>query len=221
LVKHDRVGARAAVLTMGGVLALAGLVAVAAPGERGLAWLMLYTIPSHAFISPFPHEPVLLYYSKIYSPWACATASMLGCLAAAVLDYAFVLPLIHHPRIRRRYERARLYQRLLALFRRQPFWALVVAGLTPIPFYPIKFLSLASDYPLRSYLAALVVGRFPRYLALAWFGYVVQPPNWSLVLLALLFLVLGANEERRERRREAAARGVEEVSDRHGAEPGA
>lgn len=204
-MKHKRADLRTALSTLAVVLVLAILVLAIAPGQRGAAWLMLYTIPSHVFISPFPHEPILLYYSKVLPPWLCAVASMIGCLAAGVLDYALVHPLVHHPRVRPRYEGARLYQRLTSLFGRQPFGALVVAGISPIPFYPIKFLSLAADYPRNRYLAALVVGRLPRYYALAWFGYVVRPPNWSLVVLALLFLAMAVNEERLERRREREA----------------
>jgi ribonucleoside-triphosphate reductase len=189
-------GGRTAILSLAGVHALAALVLVAAPQKRGLVWLMLYTIPSHVFVSPFPHEPVLLYYSKLFSPLECAAASMMGCLVAGVLDYALVRPLVQHPRIRARYEGSPLYHRLLAFFRRWPFSTLVLTGLSPIPFSSVKFLSLASDYQQRRYLGALVVGRFPRYLALAYLGYSLRPPDWSLVLLALLFLLVALVQQR-------------------------
>jgi ribonucleoside-triphosphate reductase len=62
--------------------------------------------------------------------------------------------------------------------------------LTPLPFYPIKFLSISDGYPLKRYLTALVVGRTPRYYLIAYVGYVLNLPNWSLVTLALLILIV-------------------------------
>ena len=75
-------------------------------------------------------------------------------------------------------------------FRKSPFWALAVVGLTPLPFYPIKFLSLSDGYPMKRYLAALVVGRTPRYYLIAYLGQVLDLPNWSLVTLALVILIV-------------------------------
>jgi uncharacterized membrane protein YdjX (TVP38/TMEM64 family) len=62
-----------------------------------------------------------------------------------------------------------------------------VAGFTPIPFFPFKFLSFSIHYPLKKYLAALVVARYPRYFLLAWLGAVTDIPNW---LLFAAFLVV-------------------------------
>jgi ribonucleoside-triphosphate reductase len=173
------------------------------PAERGLLWLALYTIPSHMFISPFSHEPVLLYFAKYHSAILCAVASLVGCLIAGVWDYWLFIPLMHHPKIRAKYANFSLYQRSVALFRKTPFGALVLVGLTPIPFYPIKFLSFGEKYPLKRYLLALVVGRTPRYWAIAYLGHMLKLPNWSLIVLALALLLVtvvkGRMDERKKR----------------------
>jgi membrane protein YqaA with SNARE-associated domain len=160
------------------------------PEQRGLVWLGLYTIPSHMFVSPFPHEPALLYYAKSHPAIWCAVASLVGCLVAGMWDYWLFIPLIHHPRVRAKYVNTGLYKRSVDFFRKWPFWALVIVGLTPIPFYPIKFLSIADGYPMERYLGALAVGRAPRYYAIAYLGYVLKLPNWSLVALALGLLAI-------------------------------
>ncbi len=160
------------------------------PDRRGLVWLGIYTIPSHMFISPFPHEPALLYYSKFYPALGCAIASIIGAIIAGFWDYALFTPLIHHPRVRSKYEQVGLYRVSVNFFRKSPFWALVVVGLTPLPFYPMKFLSISDGYPMKRYLAALVVGRTPRYYLIAYLGYVLNLPNWSLVTLGLVVLVV-------------------------------
>jgi membrane protein YqaA with SNARE-associated domain len=177
------------------------------PHYRGALWLALYTIPSHMFVSPFSHEPVLLYFSKSYGATVCALASTAGCVVAGMWDYWLFVPLMHHPRVRSRYADIGFYQKSVRLFRKSPFWALVVAGTTPIPFYPIKFLSITDGYPLKKYLLALVVGRTPRYWAIAYLGYVFRFPNWTLVLLALAILVFTLIQARREtiKKRSAAA----------------
>jgi membrane protein YqaA with SNARE-associated domain len=75
-------------------------------------------------------------------------------------------------------------------FLKYPFATLVVAGFTPIPFFPFKFLSFSIHYPLKKYLSALVVARYPRYFLLAWLGAVTDIPNWLLFAAFLLVINL-------------------------------
>lgn len=184
-------------------LVVAGIVIAywALPDRRGLVLLGAYTIPSHMFVSPFPHEPMLLYYAKFNPAWECALVSMMGCLVAGFWDYWLFVPLVHHQRVRSKYVNTGLYKRFIGLFRISPFFALVIVGLTPIPFYPVKFLSISDGYPLKRYLAALVVGRGPRYYVLAYLGYVLKLPNWSLVALALVLLGITVYQNRRRNNR--------------------
>lgn len=173
------------------------------PSYRGLLWLTLYTIPSHMFISPLPHEPVLLYFAKVHGATLCTEASTVGCLLAGMWDYWLFVPLMHHPRVRAKYADVGLYRRSVRWFRKSPFWALVVLGATPLPFYPIKFLSITDHYPMRKYLLALFVGRAPRYWVIAYLGYTLRLPNWSLALLALAIFIVTVIQTHREEKRKA------------------
>ncbi len=155
---------------------------------RELILFGLYSTFSHFLISFFPHEPALLYYAKFYSPLSIALVSTIGCCLAGLFDYWFLLPIVSHRSIRSKFERSRIFNRLITLFHKAPFWSLVVAGFSPIPFYPFKFMSITGGYPLWKYEAALIVGRTPRYFLLAWFGNVIQLPNWLILLLALLLI---------------------------------
>ena len=178
---------------------------LAAPGEYlGVVLMGLYTVPSHSFVSPFAHEPVLLYFARDHGAWALAAASTWGALVAALIDYRFARPLLHHPRVRPRYENAKLYRRSIHWFGKAPFFTLVVAGFTPIPFYPFKFLALAGHYPLGRYMLALAVGRTPRYGSLAYLGYVLQPPTWVLAVFMAVLLGLAVRQIARERSRSIA-----------------
>ncbi|MDH3217565.1 MAG: VTT domain-containing protein [Candidatus Krumholzibacteria bacterium] len=188
-------------LSLALVLVMGAVLLAALPEARGLVLLGLYTIPSHMFVSPFSHEPLLLYYAKFYPAWGCALASIIGCLVAAVWDYWLFVPLVHKPRLRSKYVTNVLYRKSVHLFRKSPFVTLVVAGLTPVPFYPVKFLSIADGYPLKRYLLALIVGRTPRYYVLAYLGYVLKLPNWSLIVLALVILVIALYQNRSQKAR--------------------
>ena len=167
------------------------------PEYRGVLWLGLYTI------TPLPQEPLLLFTAKSYGATLCALASLAGCLVAGVLDYRILFPIMHHPSVRPRYANVRLYQKLVKLFRKSPFWTVAVAGATPLPFYPVKFLSICDRYPLRRYLAALGLGRAPRYWGIAYLGEVFRFPNWSLAALAGVLLALSLVQALRERRKES------------------
>ena len=173
----------------------AGLTAIATfvflhvfPQDLELVVFGLYSIPSHMLISIFPHEPALLYAAKFYPELAVATAGIIGCMLAGVFDYCLLGWLFNHRIVRPKFENTRLYRATLAFFQKAPFWMLVVAGLTPIPFYPVKLISIASNYPLWRYEAALLVGRFPRFWLLAWLGYIIQVPNSILIALGLLIV---------------------------------
>jgi membrane protein YqaA with SNARE-associated domain len=149
-------------------------------------YLAFYSIPANAAISFFPHEPVLIYFGKFANLWLAAAAATVGTVVAGVMDHTVFVPLLNHRTVIA-YKDKKLYRRSIDYFLKYPFATLVVAGFTPIPFFPFKFLSFSIHYPLKKYLAALVVARYPRYLLLAWLGAVTNIPNW---LLFAAFLVV-------------------------------
>jgi membrane protein YqaA with SNARE-associated domain len=168
------------------------------PGKNSLLLFGMYTIPSHILISPFPHEPMLLWVAKFEPPWTVAIMGTIGACLAGLFDYGLLVPLFSHYAVRSRYEGSGLYLRSLRFFKRFPFGFLVVAGFSPLPFFPFKFISIAGGYPLWKYQTALVVGRTPRYYLLAWLGKEFHFPDWLLVFLALiLFISATANIFRR------------------------
>lgn len=143
-------------------------------------YLAFYSIPANTAISLFPHEPVLIYFGTLGRVWPAALVATAGTVVAGYLDHTVFVPLLNHEKIIA-YKEKELYRRGIRYFQRWPFATLVVTGFTPIPFWPFKVLSFSVHYPLRKYLLALVVARFPRYLLLAWIGTVLEIPNWLLI----------------------------------------
>jgi len=208
---YDRLGAR--VWIAGAIMLLVGLVTTYLIlqdfSSESYIYLAFYAIPANAAISVFPHEPVLIYFGQFANLWLAALAATVGTIAAGYLDHTVFVPVLNHKTLVSYKDRV-LYRRAIDYFLRYPFATLIVAGFTPIPFFPFKFLSFSIHYPLRKYLAALVIARYPRYFLLPLLGKVVHIPNWILfgafLLVINLYLVkavpavLGRIRERKARR---------------------
>lgn len=169
---------------------ISGAVLKWAPTYKGLVWLYVYSIPSHVYISVLPHEPVLLYIGKLYNIVLVVVAAGLGTAVAGFIDYETLGFALKHRSIKNLYHNKGFYRKAVELFYKAPFWVIVVAAFTPIPYYPIKLLSIASDYPEGKYLCALTVGRVPRYFLLAYAGLALNIPNWILMALFVAMLIM-------------------------------
>jgi membrane protein YqaA with SNARE-associated domain len=129
-------------------------------------------------------------YGKTVNLWLLASAATMGTLAAAFLDYKFFATLLNLS-YSKKYKSNSAYKKAHYWFYKAPFISLLVAGFTPIPFYIFKFMALSSRYPLRKYMLAVALGRFPRYCLLAFLGFTLQIPNWIiLVAFAGMFLLV-------------------------------
>jgi membrane protein YqaA with SNARE-associated domain len=159
-----------------------------APVERPpVLLLFVYAFVSNVALAVVPHEPVVIWYGARLGIWPTAAVATAGTLVASWLDYA-----LFGSFIARRAERggAAWLRRTRAGFARAPFAIVALSGLTPLPFWPFKALAFAARYPLPRYLAAVGVGRFPRYILLAWLGTaLVLPPAVLWALFITLFLL--------------------------------
>ena len=152
-------------------------------------YLLFYAIPANSAVSVFPHEPVVIYFGSNGNVWYTAVAASIGTLIAGFLDHSVFVPVMNLQSLAG-YKDKGWYQKIARLFMRYPFLVIVVTGFTPIPFFPFKFLAFSVHYPLWKYLAALLTGRFPRYVMLAWVGSLFDIPTW--VLFAFFGLVIAA-----------------------------
>ena len=188
---YDRLGAP--VWILGGVMVAIGLVTTYLILQdfrsESYIYLALYSIPANTAISFFPHEPVLVYFGKFANLWLAALAATIGTVVAGVMDHTVFTPVLNHRAVVS-YKEKKTYRRTIDYFVRYPFATLVIAGFTPIPFFPFKFLSFSIHYPMRKYITALVMARFPRYFLLAWLGAVTNIPNWILFVAFLVVINL-------------------------------
>lgn len=174
------------VWVMGGIMLALALVALVLMlqdfSTSSYLYLAFYAVPANSAISVFPHEPVVIWYGSVGNIWWTAAAASAGTLVAGFLDHSVFVPVMNLKGLTG-YKEKGWYQKAARLFSRYPFAVIVVAGFTPIPFFPFKFLSFSLHYPLSRYLSALLIGRFPRYVLLAWIGHAINIPTWLLVAI--------------------------------------
>lgn len=159
--------------------------------SKNLWVLFFYSFPSEFLIATVPHEPAFLYFGKFYSPLTVALVSIPSTLLTEMLNYS-VFKYIADLKIFRKLREKKTVQKTIKFFNKAPFLTIWVAGVTPIPFYPIRFLVVLAHYPIMKYILAVFLSRFPRFLFLAYLGFKIQIPDYLLAALFVL-LILAAN----------------------------
>lgn len=153
----------------------------------GALLLFVYAFVSTAAVALMPHEPVVIWYGSHLGVWRTALVATAGTATASAVDHRLFGPWLG--RVSRRPElTGGGFGWIRRWFLRAPFAVLALSGLTPLPALPFKVAALTERYPLAHYVAATVVGRFPRYVLLAWLGFALSLPNWVYLVLAILFL---------------------------------
>lgn len=152
--------------------------------------LFFYSFPSEFLVGLVPHEPILIAFGETYSPWVVALVSVVGTVMAEGLNYSFFGLFYGIPSIREVFERESV-KKIADLFSKMPFSAILFAGFTPVPFFPLRFLVVITGYPVWKYLLAVFLSRGPRFYLLALFGAFFEVPALLLIglFLGIFFLV--------------------------------
>ena len=157
--------------------------------SKSLWVLFFYSFPSEFLIATVPHEPALLYFGKFYTPLTVALVAIPSTLLTEMLNYStfkYVADLKIFTNLRDK----KALKKTIRFFNKAPFLALWVAGITPIPFYPLRFLVVLAKYPLPRYILAIFLSRFPRFIILAYVGYKIQIPDYILVALFVILIAI-------------------------------
>ncbi len=156
--------------------------------SKNLWVLFLYSFPCQFLIAVVPHEPVFLFFSKFYAPVTVTLVSVSGTLVTELLNYS-AFNYVADFKTFRKIRYSGFVKKLLDIFNRAPFLALWIAGFTPVPFYPFRFLVVLAKYPIYKYILAVLLSRTPRFYLLALLGHALKIPNTLLLLLFILLLV--------------------------------
>jgi len=159
--------------------------------SKNLWVLFIYSFPSQFLIPVVPHEPVLLYFGKFYSPLTVALVDIAGTVLTEALNYSVFNFIVDTSFFQKMHHRKSV-TKVVELFNRAPFVALFVAGLTPVPFYPFRFLVVMAHYPIWKYLLAVFLSRTPRFYVLALLGQAIKIPDY-LIIAIFIILIVSAN----------------------------
>jgi len=154
--------------------------------SKNLWVLFFYSFPSNFFISVLPHEPMILYFSKLNPPLIIALVCIAGVLPTEIINYS-VIKFVADLRLFKKARQSKIVNRVMKLFNKAPFTALFVAGLSPIPFYPFRFLVVLTHYPRIKYALAVFLSRTPRYFIIGLIGFTFKIPDYLLLICLLFF----------------------------------
>jgi len=158
--------------------------------NKSLWVLFFYCFPSEFLVSFVPHEPIILYFSKFYTPATVALISIAGTVLAEALDYSAIYLIREHKFISKA-RKSSWAEKIIRLFRKAPGAALWLAAFFPVPFYPFRFLVVMADYPLWKYLLIIFTARLPKFFLLALLGKALKIPDiW--ILIFFIFLLVSA-----------------------------
>jgi len=171
-----------------GIAAILGIpIIMAFPRAIPLVWLAVLSIPANSPLSPIipaAFEPLIMEAAKYEKAIWVTLVALCAYMYMEYLNwhaYAWVLSRKALKGLREH----RLIQRSLKFFAYSPFWTVIVFAFTPMPFWAIRTLAILDGYPIRAFMAATAIGRFPRLLAYAWLGSIFRIP--TLVLVGVIF----------------------------------
>lgn len=149
-------------------------------GLVGFFCLTLFLSGPTTVVVPAAFEPLLMVTGRVYPPLLVALVAVAGNLYMDYINYHLFGAAIRHPRLEKAKD-SRLVQRMLALFQRVPFFAVWLCAWSPIPYWIVSTLAPLSRYPMRRYLFATFLGRFPRVWFFASLGLLVPLSSQLLV----------------------------------------
>lgn len=187
------------VLRGSGLLALIGIAVlqIAPASVVGLVGFLVVTIwvngPLGVFL-PATYEPILMLFGRLYPPVLVGVAGIAGTLYIEFLNYYLYQRILDSDLLRGLRESV-VVRRVVPLFRRAPFFTVWLCSWSPLPYWAVRVLGPLAEYPVRRYLLATFLGRFPRLWFFAALGAVPIPTHWlvaitlgAVVLAVLAFL---------------------------------
>ncbi|MGQ9706142.1 MAG: VTT domain-containing protein [bacterium] len=157
-------------------------------GQIGeLLYYLAYMSLGSTFI-PIPTNPVVLVMGRFYQPLIVALIGASGTASANLLDYALIST-IARSRVAERVKGTYLYKFWMRLYKKVPFLALTLTNFLPIPVDFIRFISIFEHYERHWFFLASFAGRLPRYLLLAWLGFVLPVSLPILIAIGCLFFL--------------------------------
>ena len=162
-------------------------IIIVSPRAIPLVWLAVLSIPANSPLSPIipaAFEPLIMEAAKYERAIWVTLVALSAHMYMEYLNWRIYAWVLSRGALKRLTEH-RLIQRSLKYFAIAPFGTVIFFAFTPMPFWAIRSLAIIHGYPIRTFLLATVIGRFPRLFAYAWLGALLRVP--TLVLVGVIF----------------------------------
>ncbi len=124
---------------------------------------------TESIIQPVPPDPFISGGTVFgLNPLNASLVATVGSVLGAVVGY-FLGKILGEPVFKKIFKE-KWYEKGEILFRKYGVFAVIVAGLTPIPFKVVCWLAGIFEMPLGGFVIASFLGRFPRFLFIAFFS---------------------------------------------------
>ena len=160
------------------------------PSTVPLVWLAIVGIPANGPLSPIlptAFDPLIIEIGK-YAP-----TFTVACVATGIYMYTEFLNwhiyawMLSWDRLEG-FRDNRWVGWGVNRFARAPITTIILFAATPLPFWVARSLAILHRYPLRRFMLATAVGRFPRFFVYAWPGSALSIPTYLIIAV----IVLGA-----------------------------
>jgi uncharacterized membrane protein YdjX (TVP38/TMEM64 family) len=174
-----------------GLLALFGIAILLlgsddAGGLVGFGIITVWVNGPLGMLLPATYEPILMLFGTLYPPLLIGFVGILGTLYIEGLNYYLYRTLLHTQALAPT-RRTAVVRWTTRIFERAPFFTVWLCSWSPLPYWSVRILAPLAGYPIHRYLAATLLGRFPRLWFFAWLG-----PTLNLSPTLLLFVTLGS-----------------------------
>jgi len=176
-------------LTTLAITALILLISFPFQQSSDLIFLLGYMTLACTFF-PLPTPQIIMEYGGRFDPVLVAVIGAIGTCIAGLIDYTIIEYVLKFEYIDK-LTHTKIYKYSSWFFNKIAFLSLVLAGFTPIPFEPFRFLACAAKYNRLKYILSIFLGRAPRYYLLARLQRMINIPSKILIGSIILILLIG------------------------------
>jgi len=141
---------------------------------------------------PLPTPQIIMGYGEIgrFDPVMVAMVGAIGTCVAGLIDYTVITYIFKVEKVAK-LKQTKTYKYCARFYNKVAFISLVIAGFTPIPFEPFRFLAAVTKYNRSKYVLSIFIGRAPRYYLLAKLQRMFPIPRSILIGSIPLILIIG------------------------------
>jgi len=141
---------------------------------KGYGYIGIFLIAfTESIIQPVPPDPFIAGATAFgLNPLISALVATFGSVLGGLVAY-FLGKVLGEPAAKKLLGEER-FLKAEAFYHRYGVWAVIIAGLTPIPFKVFCWLSGILELEVGRFTLASFIGRFPRFLIFALFGQSIQ-----------------------------------------------